>query len=723
MKNRKVKQALLAVLLASLLANSLPVSANADAEEQESMSYSDSFENGVSGNGISINESDPSFKRVTVPVPKEYKTCLFKVTCENEGDYSVTILSPKGKEFKASQNTKFLSTCTIEKVMAGDWIVRVISNTGTPIGKVKVDIQAVTSSTQVIDEVPIAKDINGLEIYFKDDSIVAEWKDMSVGAVHASVYNTKNQMLLADEKIPDGTNYFEAELPADVEQVTISLVPTASEEFDEAETIRTYLVNNNPNATVKFPTERFTNQDHISITAELNDSYGIEIYNNENLQQEIPAKSAGEYSYEVSLTGGSNIVKVYIVDADGNKRSFQTEVIKDTTPPTLVLSESYTDVTTEDDTLTITGNVRDCESVSVDGYDVEVRENGDFTYDVPLFAGQNGIDVIAKDQAGNETKYTANVTRVEKKKGGLSSTSAPLLIMTAVFGAILFALYKLGFLNIPQKNSKVEGEQSKKELHGMAEGKQKEHSPSVQKKKKVIPTDKKMKEEKTAEKKKKEKPVKKRDGKNKKGFNVELIYYACLPAVAYIFVNFVVMIATVPSGSMIPTVNIEDCVIANRLAYLAREPERGDIVIFKDAGRTNRPDDQFLIKRIIGMPGDTVSFKDGDIYVDDVKCVEDYLSYDTETNTLQRDETFEVPEGSYFVLGDNRNDSVDSRYWDDPYVKREELRGKYLYSFHMPAPLYKLIQFKDSPESAVVSDSAAQESRVATTETVPTSER
>ena len=146
-------------------------------------------------------------------------------------------------------------------------------------------------------------------------------------------------------------------------------------------------------------------------------------------------------------------------------------------------------------------------------------------------------------------------------------------------------------------------------------------------------------------------------------------------------------------------------------------------MIFKDAGRTNIPDDQFLIKRIIGMPGDTVSFKDGDIYVDDVKCVEDYLSYDTETNTLQRDETFEVPEGSFFVLGDNRNDSVDSRYWDDPYVKREELRGKYLYSFHMPAPLYKLIQFKDSPESAVVSDSAAQESRVATTETVPISER
>ena len=143
---------------------------------------------------------------------------------------------------------------------------------------------------------------------------------------------------------------------------------------------------------------------------------------------------------------------------------------------------------------------------------------------------------------------------------------------------------------------------------------------------------------------------------------------------AAMFLNyFVVINSRVPSGSMEPTIETGSRMIGLRLSYIFDEPERGDIIIFK------YPDDEsvYYVKRVIGLPGETVEIKDGFVYIDGQILEEDYLSVTTEGDFGP----YEVPEGCYFVLGDNRNNSHDSRYWTNTYVPEENIVGKALFCY------------------------------------------
>ena len=125
---------------------------------------------------------------------------------------------------------------------------------------------------------------------------------------------------------------------------------------------------------------------------------------------------------------------------------------------------------------------------------------------------------------------------------------------------------------------------------------------------------------------------------------------------ALVLKNYVIINATVPTGSMENTIEPGDDLFGFRLAYKFSEPERGDIVIFKF------PDDesQKYVKRVIGLPGEKVTITEGKIYINnsDVPLEEDYLKEDWVRATGPF--SFEVPEDSYLVLGDNRNDSYDA---------------------------------------------------------------
>ncbi|MBO5459581.1 MAG: signal peptidase I [Lachnospira sp.] len=146
--------------------------------------------------------------------------------------------------------------------------------------------------------------------------------------------------------------------------------------------------------------------------------------------------------------------------------------------------------------------------------------------------------------------------------------------------------------------------------------------------------------------------------------------------IAFIFSRYVIVNAEVPTGSMKSTIMEHDKLIGFRLSYLFSEPKRGDIVIFK------YPDNeaQNYVKRVIGTPGDVVQIKGGQVYVNGDLLEEDYL-YEPMQNT-GIEETYVVPEGYYFMMGDNRNSSLDSRYWKNTYVAKNKIIAKVIFKYY-----------------------------------------
>ncbi|MCR5295449.1 MAG: signal peptidase I [Lachnospiraceae bacterium] len=157
---------------------------------------------------------------------------------------------------------------------------------------------------------------------------------------------------------------------------------------------------------------------------------------------------------------------------------------------------------------------------------------------------------------------------------------------------------------------------------------------------------------------------------------VSFIFPIICVVVAVLLINELLVVnARIPTESMENTIMVNDQVFGNRLAYRNALPERFDIVIF------HYPDDEskLYIKRVIGLPGETVEIVDGKVYIngseeplDDSFCPEEPLgSYGP----------FYVPSGHYFMMGDNRNHSNDSRFWINKYVSLDRILGKAFFRY------------------------------------------
>lgn len=150
---------------------------------------------------------------------------------------------------------------------------------------------------------------------------------------------------------------------------------------------------------------------------------------------------------------------------------------------------------------------------------------------------------------------------------------------------------------------------------------------------------------------------------------------AIAAGLVFLLKEFIIINAFIPSSSMENAIMPGDRVIGNRLAYLSKEPERGDIVIFL------YPDDesQLFVKRVVGLPGEEVVIEDAKVYVEGILLEEPYLK---EEWLVGNDSyAFEIPEGSYLVLGDNRNNSKDARYWDNTYVEEDKILGEAVFRY------------------------------------------
>lgn len=150
----------------------------------------------------------------------------------------------------------------------------------------------------------------------------------------------------------------------------------------------------------------------------------------------------------------------------------------------------------------------------------------------------------------------------------------------------------------------------------------------------------------------------------------------------------------IPSESMLPTLEIDDRLIIEKISYRFRKPERGDVVVFRptDALKEQNFNEAF-IKRVIGIPGDIIEVRNGEVYVNDRQLTEKYIldPPNYEYGPVK------VPSEQYFVLGDNRNNSLDSHHWG--FVPLENLIGRAAVRFWPPQRLGPLDPRPLYPES------------------------
>ncbi|MEE1313843.1 MAG: signal peptidase I [Lachnospiraceae bacterium] len=169
-----------------------------------------------------------------------------------------------------------------------------------------------------------------------------------------------------------------------------------------------------------------------------------------------------------------------------------------------------------------------------------------------------------------------------------------------------------------------------------------------------------------------------------KGEIISWVKCIILAVILAVFVSeFLIVNSRIPSGSMENTIMPGDKLIALRTSYWFHDPERGDIVVFE------YPDDpeELFIKRVIGLPGEKVEIIEGKVYINDSEepLEEDYIKEEMEGSFGP----YYVPEDCYFMMGDNRNDSLDSRFWNDKFVKKDAILGKAKLQYY---PKVKLIE-------------------------------
>lgn len=146
----------------------------------------------------------------------------------------------------------------------------------------------------------------------------------------------------------------------------------------------------------------------------------------------------------------------------------------------------------------------------------------------------------------------------------------------------------------------------------------------------------------------------------------EIVETIALTLIIFLVIRFAIQSYRVSGVSMQPGLQNDEYVVVNKMAYLFHAPERGDVIVFHYPLDTTKD----FIKRVIGLPGDTITYDSTTVHVDGTLLAEPYISQAANPEG----KTLIVPQNDYFVLGDNRPVSEDSRYWG--FVPKDDVVGK-----------------------------------------------
>ncbi len=155
-----------------------------------------------------------------------------------------------------------------------------------------------------------------------------------------------------------------------------------------------------------------------------------------------------------------------------------------------------------------------------------------------------------------------------------------------------------------------------------------------------------------------------------------IVEIAIVVGIGYLVAHFCLLKTTMVDGAMDNSIKNNQDVVVNKSSYLVFSPKRNDIIAFTRTNDVNLIDEPLImIRRVIGLPGEKVQIKDGSIFINDVKLDEKYMMTAMNSGGLA-EAPITLGEDEYFVLGDNRNDSEDSRYRSFGNVKEENIYGK-----------------------------------------------
>ncbi len=583
-----------------------------------------------------------------INVTKDYLSAKISITVP-EDKYDFTVISPDKVEYEVTDVDELNKECVInDPLKKGKWIVKaqtkevasekISEETESPEGEgeteekpieeikdVKIKFEGSFEKTlDVNKDISVAADIVGLKMYFKDDNFVAEWTDTTIDKVNIEVTDEITAETLGKETVSE--RYYELPLNKSVQSIIVKIVPASSANENGAEKCYTYKFENNPAATVTYEDLKITNKDAIGVHVKVDaNSYKALMMNNGKETSITEELKPGEYDFTIPTEVGDNNLLTYIVDENGNMRSTAWFVEKDVVAPILQLEREYVNINTHDESIELAGKVEDYDYFTINDTDAKVEGDHTFKYTYELKEGLNTIVIKAIDEAGNVSSYTATVTRIIPVEEPI-----PWLKIVLIVSAIGIA--GLYIFDVIKKHRMGDSEPVKKER---------------------------VKEE-------KEEKSSKTDVK---GMIYDIIGLLVPCVLIVVIFKFVICVSVVSSASMEPTLMTGSTMFANRLY---KDIKRGDAVIFisdEFAG-------EYFGKRVIGLPGDTIEFKNGYVVLNGEYLDESaYIPDDVETNCS---ETFVVPANCYFMLGDNREYSDDSRYWNNPYIPREKIKGVYM---------------------------------------------